>query len=527
MIDQLKTNLPDSWNLVPLCEVAQLNPRQDKAAHTDNPLVTFVPMPNVEAGTGAIDVSETRSLAEVKAGYTSFLEGDVLFAKITPCMENGKMAIVPSLRYDLGFGSTEFHVLRPTRGISGQYLYFFVSSEDFRRQAKHNMTGAVGQRRVPVRYLADHPVPVPPVREQHRIVAKIHELFSELDKGVESLKTARAKLKVYRQAVLKHAFEGKLTEQWREENRDKLETAEELLARVKQEQQACYEQQLNEWNIAVEAWETTGKKGRKPTRPRAQTASPPLTDKDIADLPVLPNGWLWVKVQVLLTERPANGRSVKGRASGFPVLRLTAIKNNRLDLLESKNGDWEREDALGYIVRKGDFFLARGNGSKRLVGRGGLVPDLDRDIAYPDTMIRLRVNPRVVGEHFFSFVWNSRIVRRQIERTARTTAGIYKINQGHVINFVVPLCSSSEQTVIVNRLLSALSTIDRIEMEVEDHLTKAHTLRRSILNRAFSGELVEQDPNDEPAAALLERIKAEKASRKPKAKTRQRKVANA
>ena len=90
-------------------------------------------MPRVEAGTGAIDVSQTRSLEEVKKGYTSFREGDVLFAKITPCMENGKMAVVPPLKNSLGFGSTEFHVLRPYCEISAQYIYFFVSSESFRR----------------------------------------------------------------------------------------------------------------------------------------------------------------------------------------------------------------------------------------------------------------------------------------------------------------------------------------------------------------------------------------------------------
>ena len=95
------------------------------------------------------------------------------------------------------------------------------------------------------------PLPVPPLNEQHRIVAKIEELFSELDKGIESLKAARAKLNIYRQAVLKHAFEGKLTAQWREETKDKLETPEQLLAHIKQEREARYEQQLQEWKAAV------------------------------------------------------------------------------------------------------------------------------------------------------------------------------------------------------------------------------------------------------------------------------------
>ena len=102
------------------------------------------------------------------------------------------------------------------------------------------------------------PFPLPPLNEQHRIVAKIEELFSELDKGIESLKTARAQLKVYRQAVLKHAFEGKLTAQWRKENKDKLETPEQLLARIKQERAARYERQLKEWEAAVKEWEDQG-----------------------------------------------------------------------------------------------------------------------------------------------------------------------------------------------------------------------------------------------------------------------------
>ena len=417
-----------------------------------------------------------------------------------------------------------FKSLVPAAGIFNEYVYYYLmASRDYARRRASGTTFL----ELSGRAFGDLRIPVAPKTTQYRIVAKIEELLSELDKGVESLKTARAQLEVYRQAVLKHAFEGKLTTRWREENKDKLETAEELLARVNRERETCYEQQLNEWDVAVKAWKVTGKKRRKPTKPRIRAASPLPTDKDITGFPVLPNGWLWVKVQVLLTERPANGRSVKGRAFGFPVLRLTAIKNDKLDLMESKNGDWERKDALRYLVQKGDFLLARGNGSKRLVGRGGLVTDLERDIAYPDTMIRLRVNPSVIGEYFFSFVWNSRIVRRQIECAARTTAGIYKINQGHVTNFVLPLCSLSEQAVMVNRLSSALSAIDRIEMEVDNHLTKAHTLRQSILKKAFSGELVEQDLSDEPASVLLERINAEQASQKPKTKPRKRQVASA
>jgi len=210
--------LPKGWLSMPLSKVVDINPKLDKKIFSDDIDVPFVAMPSVEAETGVIDVSETRKFGDVKKGYTAFQENDVLFAKITPCMENGKMAVVPKLRNNIGFGSTEFHVLRAPADVLPEYVYYFVSSKQFRVDAEHNMTGAVGQRRVPTSYLENIKIPLPDYNEQKRIVTKIEELFTELDKGVASLKTAREQLKVYRQSLLKHAFEGKLTAKWREDN---------------------------------------------------------------------------------------------------------------------------------------------------------------------------------------------------------------------------------------------------------------------------------------------------------------------
>ena len=147
--------LHSGWSAARISEIAEVNPPLDTPARADNPTVSFVPMTAVEAQTGAIDLSRTRRLSEVRRGYRHFRERDVLFAKITPCMENGKMAVVPWLKYGLGFGSTEFHVLQPHREISSEYLYRFVSAAQFRRDAEHHMNGAVGQRRVPTSYLAN------------------------------------------------------------------------------------------------------------------------------------------------------------------------------------------------------------------------------------------------------------------------------------------------------------------------------------------------------------------------------------
>jgi type I restriction enzyme S subunit len=211
MSDFLTETLPRSWLLATIADIAEVNPKIDKSDIADDTAVSFVPMPAVQAETGIVDVSQTRCFGDVKKGYTPFQEGDILFAKITPCMENGKMVVAPALKNGFGFGSTEFHILRPFEGMNAKYLYFFISSQAFRHEAEHNMTGAVGQRRVPTAYLLNQTIPFPPPREQHCIVAKIEELFSELDKGIEALTTARQQLKAYRQSIIKAVLSGALT----------------------------------------------------------------------------------------------------------------------------------------------------------------------------------------------------------------------------------------------------------------------------------------------------------------------------
>ena len=506
--------MPNSWELAELCEVAELNPRLDKSAHTGNPMVSFVPMPRVEAGTGVIDVSQTRSLEEVKKGYTPFREGDVIFAKITPCMENGKMAVVPPLKNDLGFGSTEFHVLRPYYEISAQYIYFFVSSESFRRDAEHNMTGAVGQRRVPTSYLADQSVPVPPAREQRRIVAKIEELFSELDKGVESLKTARAQLNVYRQSVLKHAFEGKITAQWREENKDKLETSEQLLARIKQEQEARYEQQLQEWKIAVKQWEESGKSGKKPAKPKPVNDPSPISQEDRERLLDLPDRWAWVRLGQLFSVSPQNGvyKPASEYGSGTQIIRIDDFYDGRLTRRTGfRKLRLSNEEIEKYKVQNLDLIINRVN-SIEYLGKCALVEDLTENTVFESNIMRCCVIEDVISKVYVAAYLASREGRNRLCENAKHAVNQASINQTDVGNTLVPITFMEEQILIVQKIEQKLSQTDALISQIEDHLKKVEALRQSILKKAFSGQLVPQDPDDEPASILLERIKAEKAA---------------
>lgn len=367
--NELACVLPSHWAMLHLNDLATINPRLDKSELDDRTELSFVPMSAVEAETGGIDVSEIRLFSEVKKGYTGFRTGDVLFAKITPCMENGKMAIVPELKNEIGFGSTEFHVIRPGERVLSKYIYYFVSSGKFRANAEHHMTGAVGQKRVPVRYLESCIIPVPPLNEQECIVEKIEELFSELDKGIESLKTAREQLKVYRQALLKHAFEGRLTEKWREENADKLETPEQLRARIQQERQARYQQQLEDWEQAVKTWESYGKEGKKPGRPKKLTEFGVVSEIESASFSVLPEGWDYVKLGSLIDD-PAYGTSAKCNydSGGMGVLRIPNIVNGMIDDRDLKYASFGEGEVDNLRLEEGDLLTIRSNGSISLVG---------------------------------------------------------------------------------------------------------------------------------------------------------------
>jgi len=178
-----------------LLEVAEINPRRFSADISDDSLVSFVPMRFVEEETGRLVPDQTKRWSEVKKGYTPFQEGDVLFAKITPCMENGKYALAAGLRGGRAAGSTEFHVFRPKPELDPKYLLFFLFSPDVRREAKRNMRGAAGQLRVPAIFFEDLRMPVPPLDEQQRTLAEIEKQFTRLDAGVASLKRVQTALK--------------------------------------------------------------------------------------------------------------------------------------------------------------------------------------------------------------------------------------------------------------------------------------------------------------------------------------------
>ena len=180
---------PFGWGLTTLGECCELNPRKPKDMNT-NIDYSFVAMPSVSED-GRIDSSIERPYSEVCKGFTYFGENDVLFAKITPCMENGKGGVAKKLKNGAGFGSTEFHVLRPIKGISDPYwIYILTIFPKFRSDAEKVMTGTGGQRRVPITYLNEYPIALPPIDLQEQFAAFVRQSDKskfELEKALSEL----------------------------------------------------------------------------------------------------------------------------------------------------------------------------------------------------------------------------------------------------------------------------------------------------------------------------------------------------
>lgn len=232
-------DLPEGWKLKRVHEIAWVNPKLPFENISDDLEVSFLPMKYVEEVINKINLVETKKYGQVKKGFTPMTDGDVIFAKITPCMENGKIAIVHSLKNKIAFGSTEFHVLRCMNGCFNSYLFYFLVQERTRQEAERNMTGAVGQRRVPKSFLENLVVPLPPTLEEQRlIVSEIEKRLSVCDKIEESITTSLQQAEALRQSILKKAFEGKLVPQ---DPND--EPASVLLERIKKEREALTQAQ--------------------------------------------------------------------------------------------------------------------------------------------------------------------------------------------------------------------------------------------------------------------------------------------
>ncbi|PUE56369.1 hypothetical protein B9Z45_09985 [Limnohabitans sp. 2KL-17] len=445
--------------MVRLGDVAHINPRFDKSSLADDVPVSFVQMASVGAADGKINVSIVRPFSEVKKGsYTPFKDGDVLFAKVTPCMENGKMAVARGLKNGVGFGSSEFHVLRPSDQVDAKYLYYFVSSQAFRKEAAGHMTGAVGLRRVPAAFLADAELPLVPLDEQRRIVAEIEKQFSRLDEAVANLRRVKANLKRYKASVLKAAVEGRLVETEssiaQREGRS-FETGEQLLQRILDERRAK--------GVGIGKY-------KEPA---------PL---DTQNLKNLPDGWTWATVEMVcdaIVDCPHS--TAKFQTHGYPCVDTTWMTTEGLAQERARFVDEATyNDRISRLAPKtGDIVFAR----EGTIGTAVLIPDRMAPCLGQRVMLLRTSSDYLNG--LLVHVLHSEIVKVQY-RSQALGSTVAHINVGDVKRFAVPVPPASEQARIVAEVDRHLSIIREVEAEVDINLKRALALRQAILSKQFS-----------------------------------------
>ncbi len=450
--------LPEGWVQTRVADICHLNPPKptpDEVASKTQ--VTFVPMPAVDADARAITNPQVRPFAEVRKGFTSFRDNDVILAKITPCFENKKAAVCRGLSNGLGFGSTEFHVLRSNGSVLPEYVYHFTRQESFLRDGESNMTGSVGQKRVPAGWLASVAIPLPPLAEQGRIVAKVEELLGRVNAARGRLAKVPALLKRFRQSILAAACSGELTADWREERG--------------------------------------------------------IGEDDGTELPAV-----WKRVPLRdLCDGFQYGSSRKSEPNGaIPVLRMGNIQRGQIDWSDLVYTS-DDEEIEKYRLTPETVLFNRTN-SPELVGKSGIYLG-ERPAVFAGYLVRVLHGPRL-NPHYLNHCLNAPEFKDYCATVKTDGVSQSNINAQKLASFEIPWCDVNEQREIVRRVDALFALADKIEARVSAATARVEKITQAILAKAFRGELVpteaelaRQEGRDyEPASVLLDRIRAERAT---------------
>ncbi|MCC6968966.1 MAG: restriction endonuclease subunit S [Phycisphaerales bacterium] len=458
-----------------LADVCEVNPSKPKRGTIAPSLpVTFVPMPAVDAESGSIASPSVRPYSEVSKGFTYFADGDVIMAKITPCMENGKAAIARRLTNGIGFGSTEFHVLRPAEQVLAEYVYYFIRQEAFRQAAEMEMTGSVGQKRVPADFIENAELPLPPLAEQKRIVEAIERLTARVDAARARLAAVPAILKRFRQAVLAAACSGRLTEEWRE-SRSGHANANDLLRHA----------------------ETVRRQAGRV--PRVEGAPHELD---------APPAWTRVFFGNLLTLLTSGSRGWAEfySTTGPLFVRSQDINTDRLvlDDVAHVTPPAHSADRARTRVQRHDVLLTITGAN---VTKCALV-DTDVPEAYVSQHVAL-CRPALPSLAPFLHLWlTSPQHGRGVLLDVAYGAGKPGLNLDNIKEIPLALPTPEEQAEIVRRVESLMKLADTIERRVTAAQARADKLTQSVLARAFRGELVPAIEAKPEAVADLARAKS-------------------
>lgn len=473
--------LPKGWCETTLGEVTV--PRGIKAQPQAMPNARFIGMEHVEAHTmrllGTVEAQTMKSAGNVFEAY------DVLYGRMRSYLNKVYQPDFP------GLCSGEFIVLPESPVTHGRFLKYRLNASDFVSFASHINTG--DRPRVDFDQIKVFPIAVPPKREQERIADTLDELLTDLDAGVAALERVQTKLTHYRAAVLKAAVEGDLTADWRAQHPD-TEPASALLPRILTERRRRWEEdQLRKFQEAGEA---------PPPNWKAKYREPETVES--AKLPGVPNRWAWAALDQLgrldrgkSKHRPRDDASLYG--GPYPFIQTGDVRRSNQYLHEHKQTYSEAGLKQSKLWPENTLCItiAANIAETAILAYPACFPDSIVGGVFPDELVSVRY-----VEMFL------RYAKARIEVYAPATAQ-KNINNDILRAVAIPLPPIAEQEAIVEAVEAQLSVIDHLEADIGAKLKSAQGLRQSILRHAFTGQLVPQDPNDEPASELLKRIATE------------------
>jgi len=358
-----------------------------------------------------------------------------------------------------------------------KYLFYYLLSIK-KKLIEQGQGGA--QPNINQQIIKETLVPVAPPAQQKQIVAKIEELFSHIDAGIEGLKKSKALLKQYRQSVLKAAVTGELTKDWRETNKDKIEPASQLLKRILKERQQRWEQQQLEQFQA---------KGKPPKNDKwKEKYKEPYID-GVPFFREVPESWVETSIDTLAAEvRYGTSSKTNDDSDGVPVIRMGNIVDGMLDYSNLKFLPINHSEFPELLLQDGDLLFNRTN-SAELVGKTAVFKDKGKPVSLASYLIRVRLLNDLKPD-FFAFFINGAYGKLWIKSCVSQNVGQANVNGTKLKSLIAPLPPFEEQKEIVQRVEEKLTAADRLIAELDTKLTQAQQQKQTILASAFRGELV-------------------------------------